>query len=135
MPGVSYIGRTCLVSWGSTLTLLYKKGILNEEALFALVNFIFFVSVFRIKYMAFYISKSDHAKAREISKRALEKIHFREEAERLNIYLALFNMENACKNEEAAENVSKCHVCSNLKQGIKLDQSRIFLKTPQGKFK
>lgn len=55
--------------------------------------------------MAFYISKSNHEKAREIAKRALEKIHFREEAERLNVYLALFNMENACKNEEAAENV------------------------------
>ena len=56
--------------------------------------------------MAFYISKSDHAKARDVAKRALEKINFREEAERLNIYLALFNMENSCKNEEAAENVS-----------------------------
>ena len=56
--------------------------------------------------MAFYIAKSDHDKAREIAKRALEKINFREEAERLNVYLAWFNMENACKKEEEAEKVS-----------------------------
>jgi len=55
--------------------------------------------------MAFYISKSNYTKAREIAKRALEKINFREEAERLNVYLALFNMENACKNEDEAEKV------------------------------
>ena len=60
---------------------------------------------FRIKYMAFYIAKSDQPKAREIAKRALEKINFREEAERLNVYLAWFNMENACNNEEEAEKV------------------------------
>jgi rRNA biogenesis protein RRP5 len=56
--------------------------------------------------MAFYISKSNYTKAREIAKRALEKINFREEAERLNVYLALFNMENACKNEDEAEKVN-----------------------------
>jgi rRNA biogenesis protein RRP5 len=56
--------------------------------------------------MAFYIAKSDHKKAREIARRALEKINFREESERLNVFLAWFNMENACKNEEEAENVS-----------------------------
>ena len=55
--------------------------------------------------MAFYIAKSDQTKAREIAKRALEKIKFREEAERLNVYLAWFNMENACNNEEEAEKV------------------------------
>ena len=55
--------------------------------------------------MAFYIAKSDQTKAREIAKRALEKINFREEAERLNVYLAWFNMENACNNEEEAEKV------------------------------
>ena len=57
--------------------------------------------------MAFYISKSNYTKAREIAKRALEKINFREEAERLNVYLALFNMENACKNDDEAEKVFK----------------------------
>jgi rRNA biogenesis protein RRP5 len=57
--------------------------------------------------MAFHISKNNHEKAREVATKALEKINFREEAERLNVYLAWFNMEHACKNEEAAEKVYK----------------------------
>jgi len=67
----------------------------------------FLNSFSRIKYMAFYISKSDHQMARQIAHRALEKIHFREESERLNVYLALFNMEISLKNDEAAEKVYK----------------------------
>jgi len=57
--------------------------------------------------MAFYISKNNYDEARLIASKALEKMHFREEAERLNVYLALFNMEHGCKNEEAAEKVYK----------------------------
>jgi rRNA biogenesis protein RRP5 len=71
-----------------------------------ILKFKYACKCYRIKYMAFYIAKSDHDKAREIAKRALEKINFREEAERLNVYLAWFNMENACKNEEEAEKVN-----------------------------
>ena len=77
--------------------------------------------------MAFYIAKSDHDKAREIAKRALEKINFREEAERLNVYLAWFNMENACKKEEEAEKVSWFvnHFSSQQYRGNVFDRSML----------
>eukprot|EP00268_Persea_americana_P004314 TRINITY_DN1135_c1_g1_i2.p1 TRINITY_DN1135_c1_g1~~TRINITY_DN1135_c1_g1_i2.p1 ORF type:complete len:1393 (+),score=282.83 TRINITY_DN1135_c1_g1_i2:3381-7559(+) len=56
-----------------------------------------------IKYMAFMLSMADVEKARSIAERALQTINFREEGEKLNIWVAYFNLENEYGNppEEA----------------------------------
>uniref|UniRef100_A0A5B7AEH9 rRNA biogenesis protein RRP5 n=1 Tax=Davidia involucrata TaxID=16924 RepID=A0A5B7AEH9_DAVIN len=56
-----------------------------------------------IKYMAFMLSLADVEKARSIAERALTTINIREESEKLNIWVAYFNLENEYGNhpEEA----------------------------------
>lgn len=47
-----------------------------------------------IKYMEFVLSMADVEKARSIAKRALETINLREENEKLNVWVAYFNLES-----------------------------------------
>ncbi|KAH9737713.1 rRNA biogenesis protein RRP5 [Citrus sinensis] len=60
-----------------------------------------------IKYMAFMLSMADVEKARSIAERALQTINIREENEKLNIWVAYFNLENEYGNppEEAVVKV------------------------------
>ncbi|CAL5418123.1 unnamed protein product [Camellia sinensis] len=47
-----------------------------------------------IKYMAFMLSLADVEKARSIAERALKTINIREESEKLNVWVAYFNLQN-----------------------------------------
>ena len=64
-----------------------------------------------IKYAAFHLERKEQDKAREVVHRALEKINFREESERLNVYVAWLNLEvvyndgGGDNNEDAVEDV------------------------------
>ncbi|XP_023641258.1 rRNA biogenesis protein RRP5 isoform X2 [Capsella rubella] len=60
-----------------------------------------------IKYMAFMLSLADIEKARSIAERALSTINIREEEEKLNIWVAYFNLENehGSPPEEAVKKV------------------------------
>ncbi len=58
-----------------------------------------------IKYMAFHFERKDFDKARGVVARALEKINFREEDERLNIYMAWLNLENDCGSQKNVDDV------------------------------
>ncbi|KDP21906.1 hypothetical protein JCGZ_03044 [Jatropha curcas] len=60
-----------------------------------------------IKYMAFMLNLADIEKARSIAERALRTINFREENEKLNIWVAYFNLEKEYGNppEEAVKKV------------------------------
>ncbi|KAG8367979.1 hypothetical protein BUALT_Bualt16G0128900 [Buddleja alternifolia] len=60
-----------------------------------------------IKYMAFMLSMADIEKARSIAERALRTINIREESEKLNIWVAYFNLENEYGNppEEAVTKI------------------------------
>ncbi|KAI9444728.1 nucleic acid-binding protein [Lactarius indigo] len=60
-----------------------------------------------IQYMSFQLQLSEIDKAREIARRALSTISFREEAERLNVWIALMNLENVYGTEESLESVFK----------------------------
>merc|ERR1712179_265796 len=63
-----------------------------------------------IKYMAFYLEKKppNYESAKGIAKRALDKINFREENERLNVHIALFNMTLEYSLDEAdGDNILK----------------------------
>ncbi|KAI0046598.1 nucleic acid-binding protein [Auriscalpium vulgare] len=56
-----------------------------------------------IQYMSFQLQLSEVDKAREIAKRALKTINFREEKEKLNVWIALLNLENIYGTEESLE--------------------------------
>lgn len=60
-----------------------------------------------VKYISFMLSMADVEKARSIAERALQTINIREENEKLNIWVAYFNMENEYGNppEEAVAKV------------------------------
>ena len=60
-----------------------------------------------IHYMSFQLQLSEIEKAREIAKRALSTINFREEREKLNVWIALMNLENVYGNDESLESVFK----------------------------
>lgn len=60
-----------------------------------------------IQYMSFQLQLSEIDKAREIGKRALQAINFREEQEKMNVWIALLNLENAYGTDESLEVVFK----------------------------
>jgi rRNA biogenesis protein RRP5 len=74
-----------------------------------------------IQYMAFQLGLSEVDKAREVAERALKTIHMREEEDKLNVWVALLNLENAYGNEEGVENVFEraCGMC---------DRKTVFLR-------
>ncbi|MCO5565819.1 hypothetical protein L7F22_019494 [Adiantum nelumboides] len=56
-----------------------------------------------IQFVSFQVQLGDVEKAREIAKRALQTIHFREQQEKFNVWLALLNLENTYGNADALE--------------------------------
>uniref|UniRef100_A0A182P930 S1 motif domain-containing protein n=1 Tax=Anopheles epiroticus TaxID=199890 RepID=A0A182P930_9DIPT len=50
-------------------------------------------SMLWIRYMAFHMESAELEKARAVGRKALKAIHFREEADRLNVWIALLNLE------------------------------------------
>ncbi|SMN20529.1 similar to Saccharomyces cerevisiae YMR229C RRP5 RNA binding protein with preference for single stranded tracts of U's involved in synthesis of both 18S and 5.8S rRNAs [Maudiozyma saulgeensis] len=64
-------------------------------------------SVIWMNYMAFQLQLSEIDKAREIAERALKTINFREEAEKLNIWIAMLNLENTFGTSETLDDVFK----------------------------
>jgi rRNA biogenesis protein RRP5 len=56
-----------------------------------------------VQYMSFQLQLSEVGKAREIGQRALETINFREEQEKLNVWIALLNLENVYGTEDSLE--------------------------------
>lgn len=64
-------------------------------------------SVIWMNYMAFQLQLSEVDKAREIAERALKTINFREEGEKLNIWIALLNLENTFGTDEGLDEVFK----------------------------
>lgn len=66
-----------------------------------------------IQFIAFYAGLSQVDKAREIGRRALKTINFREEQEKLNVWVALLNLENSYGTEASLEELFKEAVQSN----------------------
>jgi rRNA biogenesis protein RRP5 len=64
-------------------------------------------SVIWMSFMAFQLQLSEVDKAREIAERALKTISFREEDEKLNIWVAYLNLENSFGTEDSLEEVFK----------------------------
>jgi rRNA biogenesis protein RRP5 len=60
-----------------------------------------------IQYMSFQLQLSEVDKAREIGRRALQTINFREELEKLNVWTALVNLENVYGTDDSLDRVFK----------------------------
>ncbi|XP_037761693.1 protein RRP5 homolog isoform X2 [Chelonia mydas] len=57
-------------------------------------------SILWLQYMAFHLQATEMEKARVVAERALKTISFREEQEKLNVWVALLNLENMYGTEE-----------------------------------
>lgn len=66
-----------------------------------------------IQYMSFQLQLSEIDKARAIGKRALDVISFREEQEKLNVWIALLNLENTYGTDDTLEAMFKDAVRHN----------------------
>lgn len=64
-------------------------------------------SVLWLSYMAFQLQLSEVSKAREIAERAIRTINIREETEKMNVWIALLNLENTYGTDESLEEVFK----------------------------
>ncbi|KAF3769581.1 nucleic acid-binding protein [Cryphonectria parasitica EP155] len=82
-----------------------------------------------IQYMAFHLQVSEPAKACEIAERALKTINIREEAEKLNVWTAYLNMENAYGTNETLDEVFKRACQYNDEQVVHERLSTIYIKT------
>ena len=58
-------------------------------------------------YMAFHLQLGDFDKARDLAERALKTIPIREEGEKLNVWIAMLNLENAYGTDDKIEEVFK----------------------------
>ncbi|KAI0375236.1 hypothetical protein BV20DRAFT_934020 [Pilatotrama ljubarskyi] len=79
-----------------------------------------------IQYMSFQLQISEIDKAREIAKRALKTINFREEQEKLNVWIALLNLENIYGTDESLESTFKDAARHNDSKTIHLRMAEIF---------
>lgn len=82
-----------------------------------------------IQYMAFHLQVSEASKAREIADRALKTINIREEAEKLNVWTAYLNMENAYGTDETLDEVFKRACQYNDEQVVHERLTTIYIKT------
>lgn len=64
-------------------------------------------SILWMNYMSFQLQLGEIDKAREIGERALKTINYREEQEKMNIWIALLNLENTFGSDESLDEVFK----------------------------
>ncbi|RDX51109.1 U3 snoRNP-associated protein Rrp5 [Lentinus brumalis] len=79
-----------------------------------------------VQYMSFQLQISEIDKAREIAKRALKTISFREEQEKLNVWIALLNLENVYGTDESLEATFKDAARHNDSKTVHLRMAEIF---------
>ncbi|KAI5124164.1 hypothetical protein M0805_000972 [Coniferiporia weirii] len=79
-----------------------------------------------IQYMSFQLQLSEFDKAREIGRRGLRAISIREEQERLNVWIALLNLENTYGTDLSLETLFKEAVRHNDSKTMHLRLATIF---------
>jgi rRNA biogenesis protein RRP5 len=82
-----------------------------------------------VQYMSFQLQLSEVEKGREIGRRALQTINFREEQEKLNVWIALLNLENVYGTDETLDTTFKDAACHNDSKTIHLRLASIFDQT------
>ena len=79
-----------------------------------------------IQYMSFQLPLAEVDKAREIARRAIKTINFREERERLNVWIALLNLENVYGTDDTLDAVFKEAAKANDSKTMHLRLALIF---------
>jgi rRNA biogenesis protein RRP5 len=79
-----------------------------------------------IQYMSFQLQLSEVDKAREVARRALKTINFREEQEKLNVWISLLNLENVYGTDESIEATFKDAARHNDSKTVHLRLASIF---------
>ena len=88
-------------------------------------------SVLWLSYMAFHLQNGDAATARAIAERALKTIHISEQGEKLNVWVALLNLENTYGTDETLEEVFKRACQYNDSENIHVRLISIFIQSGQ----
>lgn len=82
-----------------------------------------------IKYMAFQLSMMEVEKSRAVAERALKTIQFRDEQEKLNVWLALLNLENTYGTQESLTNTFERAMNHNNSKYIHMQMIKIYEKS------
>lgn len=82
-----------------------------------------------IKFMAFQLQMAEVDKARQVAERALKAIHFREEQEKMNVWVALMNLENTYGTQESLLKVFERAVAMNEPKAVYMHLIRIYERT------
>ncbi|XP_048464836.1 protein RRP5 homolog isoform X3 [Rhincodon typus] len=90
-------------------------------------------SILWTQYMAFHLHTTEIEKARTVAERALKTISFREEQEKLNVWVALLNLENLYGTEESLMKVFERAV--QYSEPLKVFQQLASIYTKSEKYK
>ncbi|XP_042545191.1 protein RRP5 homolog isoform X1 [Dipodomys spectabilis] len=90
-------------------------------------------SILWLQYMAFHLQATEIEKARAVAERALKTISFREEQEKLNVWVALLNLENMYGSEESLTKVFERAVQYNEPLKVFLHLADIYTKSEKFK--
>ncbi|XP_006831373.1 PREDICTED: protein RRP5 homolog [Chrysochloris asiatica] len=86
-------------------------------------------SILWLQYMAFHLQATEIEKARAVAERALKTISFREEQEKLNVWVALLNLENMFGSQESLTKVFERAVQYNEPLKVFLHLADIYTKS------
>ncbi|XP_031246466.1 protein RRP5 homolog [Mastomys coucha] len=90
-------------------------------------------SILWLQYMAFHLQATEIEKARTVAERALKTISFREEQEKLNVWVALLNLENMYGSQESLTKVFERAVQYNEPLKVFLHLADIYTKSEKFK--
>ncbi|TPX57769.1 hypothetical protein PhCBS80983_g03584 [Powellomyces hirtus] len=82
-----------------------------------------------IKFMAFQLQMAEVEKARQVAERALKSIGFREEQEKMNVWVALMNLENSYGTQETLTKVFERALAMNEPKAVYMQLIRIYERT------
>ena len=86
-------------------------------------------SIIWIQYMAFHLHSAEVDKARGVAQRAIKTISFREEQEKLNVWVALLNLENSYGTKDTLDKTFEEAVKVNEPKKIFLKMADIYSKS------
>ncbi|XP_022789365.1 protein RRP5 homolog [Stylophora pistillata] len=86
-------------------------------------------SVVWLQYMAYHLHTTDIDKARTVAERALKTISFREEQEKLNVWVALMNLENLYGTQESLVRVFERALQQNEPKKVFFQLTGIYSRT------
>ena len=84
-----------------------------------------------IKYMAFQFQAVDIAMSRKVAERALKTISFRDEKEKMNVWVAYLNLEHSYGTPDSLKEIFDRAVLGNEPKAIYLHLSNIYIRTEQ----